>query len=314
MLENGTLSYNTPFDFFLMDEIGDITAVSLAIFQLVPARFKVGCGDKMQEIYSFNHTINGFEVLKHSSTQFPMTQSFRVSASIATRVESFLRDNIDPNAEFKGTKLTDTAIRSKAILTRTNAALIDYMITLEDDGTPFSLVRKATDIFKLPLLVTSFKNKGTITDSQYRHVQDDINYYYDTVLPAESKAGTPRSLFGYLLDTHRHDYPLVQAIKLVSKRGAPAILKAYNHAREYENGSKHKQPLILASIHSVKGLEMDEVTIGNDANSMVEEILSNRRDNPDYQFTEDELTELRLYYVACTRARVKLNNAACLDL
>jgi ATP-dependent exoDNAse (exonuclease V) beta subunit len=56
-------------------------------------------------------------------------------------------------------------------------------------------------------------------------------------------------------------------------------------------------------------LEFDEVTIGNDANAMVEEILSNRIDNPDYQFTEDELTELRLYYVACTRARVKLNNA-----
>jgi superfamily I DNA/RNA helicase len=110
----------------------------------------------------------------------------------------------------------------------------------------------------------------------------------------------------------------VKAIKLVSKRGAPAILKAYNHAREYENGSKHKQPLILASIHSVKGLEFDEVTIGNDANSMVLDILEERDEAlesvNEYQFSEEELTELRLYYVACTRARVKLNNAVCLDL
>ena len=56
-------------------------------------------------------------------------------------------------------------------------------------------------------------------------------------------------------------------------------------------------------------LEWDEVTIGNDANSMLEEILQQRVDNPEYVFTEDELTELRLYYVGCTRARVKLNNA-----
>ena len=147
----------------------------------------------------------------------------------------------------------------------------------------------------------------------YRHVQDDINHFFDYEIRAPENRGKNLSLFSYLMNLHSHDFPLVQALKLVSRHGSASIVKSYNHARSYENGTKRKQSLFLASAHSVKGLEFDEVTIGSDMNELVGEIVTKLKTNPDYILSVDETNELNLYYVACSRAKKVLNNALLLD-
>ena len=311
-LLNNLVTYE-PFDFVMLDEIGDVNEVTLEIFRLLPAKLKIGTGDQHQNIYSFNHTINAFSVLKNEATFFNMTQSFRVKDSIASSIESFCRSYLHESMSFRGVPITDPTISTRAIITRTNAALVAYMIDLEAEGTPFSLVRKATDIYKLPLLVASFKHNSTINDPMYRHVQDDINYYYDYEIRNPEHRGKPPSLYSYLMNIHSHDFPLVQALKLVARHGSPKIVKSYNHARSFENGPNRKQTLFLASAHSVKGLEFDEVTIGSDMNELVGEIVIELRQNPEKVLSTEETNELNLYYVACSRAKKVLNNAILLD-
>ena len=311
-LLNNLVTYE-PFDFVMLDEIGDVNEVTLEIFKLLPARLKIGTGDQHQNIYAFNHTINAFSVLKDTATFFNMTQSFRVKDSIASSIENFCRTYLHESMSFRGVPISDTTISTRAIITRTNAALVAYMIDLEASGTPFSLVRKAADIYKLPLLVTTFKHNSTINDPMYRHIQDDINHFFDYEIRAPENRGKNLTLFSYLIALHSHDFPLVQALKLVGRHGSANIIKSYNHARSYENGPKRKQALFLASAHSVKGLEMDEVTIGSDMNEMVGEIVTKLKLNPDYVLSTEEINELNLYYVACSRAKKVLNNALLLD-
>jgi superfamily I DNA/RNA helicase len=311
-LLNDLVTYE-PFDFIMLDEIGDVNEVTLEIFLLLPAKLKVGTGDQHQNIYSFNHTINAFTVLRDKATFFNMTQSFRVKDSIASSIENFCKAYLHESMSFRGIPISDTTITTRAIITRTNAALVAYMIDLEEQGIPFSLVRKASDIYKLPLLVCSFKHNSTINDPMYRHVQDDINHFFDYEIRAPENRGKNLSLFSYLMNLHSHDFPLVQALKLVSRHGSANIIKSYNHARSYENGPKRKQSLFLASSHSCKGLEFDEVTIGTDMNEMVGEIVTKLKTNPDYVPSIDETNELNLYYVACSRAKKILNNALLLD-
>ena len=311
-LLNQLVTYE-PFDFIMLDEIGDVNEVTLEIFRLLPARIKVGTGDQHQNIYSFNHTINAFEVLHDEATFFNMTQSFRVKDTIASRIQSFCRNYLHESMSFRGVPNTDNSISTRAIITRTNAALVATMIDLEASGTPFSLVRKATEIYKLPLLVTTFKHNSSINDPMYRHIQDDINHYFNHEVRNPIYQGKPPSLFSYLTDLHSHDFQLVQALKLVARHGSAKILKSYNYARSYENGPKHRQSLFLASAHSCKGLEFDEVTIASDLNDMVADIINDIRINPDKVLSTTEKNELNLYYVACSRAKKVLNNAILLE-
>lgn len=307
-LHNGLVTYEQPFDFIAIDEAGDLNLVTIAIFDLLPARIKIATGDKYQNIYSFNHTVNAFELFADRATFFPMTQSFRVKDSIASDIQQFCQRYIDPSMRFIGTPITDPTITTRAIITRTNAALVGYMIDLERQGVPFSLERKASEIYRLPLLVCSFKHNSTINDPMYRHVQDDINHYFDHIVRENLRLNRQSTLFSYLLEQNKEDFPLTQALKLVSRYGVATIMKSYQHARSYENGSKHRQPLFLATAHSVKGLEYDEVTIGPDLNDSVTDVISCLVD-PNYVLTTEDINTLNLYYVACSRAKKVLNNA-----
>jgi hypothetical protein len=255
--------------------------------------------------------------MKDASTIFTMTQSFRVDSNIASKIQTFCQSYFDPSMKFLGTDITDPTISTRAIITRTNAALVGYMIDLEESGTPYSLVRKAADIYKLPLLVTTLKKGCVVTDPLYRHLTEDIAYYFDYIQPEDILLRRKSTLFGYLLESHSHDFPLVQAIKLITKYGSASIIKAYNHARQYENGPIRKQALSLASAHSCKGLEWDEVTIGSDMNDMIGTITTtvdeSRNNDTPYELSNEDRSELLLYYVACSRAKKILNNATLLE-
>ena len=285
----------------LVHNCGDLNEVTLEIFRLLPARFKIAVGDRHQNIYTFNHTINAFDLLASEGTLFHMTKSFRVATSIASSIESFCRKHLDPEMSFIGTDTSDQTITTRAYLTRTNSALVGKMIELDEAGTPYSLVRKATEIFKLPLLVINFKHQGTISDPLYSHLQVDIDQWYEEVRYQPEAPG----LYGYLLSLYENDVPLVNALKLVIRYGKDKVKSAYAHSRTHENT---KCNLTLLTVHSSKGLEFDEVTISDDMNEVIDQIITNSAltGNP---YSADELAELRLYYVACSRAKLQLNNA-----
>jgi superfamily I DNA/RNA helicase len=302
-LANGTISYD-PFDIIMLDEAGDLNLVTLAIFNLLPAKRKIMVGDPHQNIYSFNHTINCFKIMEDEGTLLPMSQSFRVADHIAEKIEKFCRKYLHEDMSFQGVPIRDTTISSRAYIARTNASLIGKMMELNATGTAYGLTRKAKQIFDLPLLICSLKHRGFIPNPEYKHLQSDVDHYYDN-LPTLSH--TFKSLFSYLLALHEDDQVLVNTIKLVSRHSKAAIIECFDEARKHE---KACQSYTLGTCHSMKGLEVDEVTIAPDLNESISDLLQLITMNPDYEVTETERNELNLYYVATSRARKALINAA----
>jgi superfamily I DNA/RNA helicase len=159
-------------------------------------------------------------------------------------------------------------------------------------------------------MVASFKYQGNILDKAYKHVQEDIDIFFENVLPKDKSA----KLLVYLLSKHTHDFILQQAIKLVLTHGIKTIFSSYDFAKLHES-NKLPNSLILATAHSVKGNEYDEVTIGNDINELVKEIINNINQSENtHSISEYERSELNLAYVAASRAKKKLNNATFLCL
>lgn len=289
-------------DFLFLDESGDLTEVTLGIFKSLPAKVKVAVGDNCQNIYGFNNTVNGFQLLADEGRTFSLTKSFRVSTEIAKQVEAFCKRHIDPEFIFEGTELTDRSIKERAIISSTNAGLISAALVLNQSNTPYTLVRKVDDVFRLPRMVAYFKHKGEIKVPGYSHLQKDINDWYET----DTLKMRYKNVLGYLEELYEDDVQLVSAIRLIRARGRQEILAAYEVAKSYE---KKKTNMWLTTAHSSKGLEFDEVTIAGDLNRSVESALF------DPTVTEYDRTQtLNLYYVACSRAKKSLIGATALGL
>lgn len=245
LLANNHVTY-PEFDFVFLDEAGDVNPVTAAIFQLLPAKFRVAVGDPHQNIYGFNHTINCFETLGPVGTTFNLSQSFRVPDTIAVQVEAFCKAYLHEDMSFQGVPITDTTITTRGFIARTNASLISEMIRLNAANTPYNLIRKATEIFKLPIMVTKFKKGSFISNPQYSHLQKDIDEWYNTPTLQEHY----RSHFAYLSDLYADDIALLSAIRVVSQHGRQLIMDTYFEAKKHE-GTKHNYT--LTTIHSSKG-------------------------------------------------------------
>ena len=302
LLAHGEIEYD-PFDLIMLDEAGDLNEVTLEIFKLLPSPKKVMVGDPYQNIYTFNHTINCFEVMKDQGHLMPMSQSFRVADHIAERIERFCQLYLNPDMRFIGVPLRDTTIESRAYIARTNAYLISKMMELNEQSIPYGLTRKADQIFDLPLLVCGFKYQGFIKSPEYKHLQSDIDYYVEN--SHDLKSDHP-SLNSYLLNIHSDDISLTNAIKLVLRYSKAEILACHREAKRHE---RTNQSYMLGTAHSMKGLEADEVTLAPDMNEAIADLISHKRIKSDLQFDASAISELNLYYVAISRSRKSLINA-----
>lgn len=285
-------------DLLMLDEAGDTTGVTLEIFKLLPAKKKIMVGDPNQNIYSFMHTINGFELLKHVGVTKHLSQSFRVSDGIAKRVEKFVKGNFNKDMEFKGIEnKICPEINSCAYIARTNATLIRRMIILYKTRTPFNLTRAPTEIFNLPLILMNIsKPDAVIMDKKYKHLKDDYRHYLRI---RERMNDESFSFFKYLMNEYPEDRALKSAINLLINYTYSEIYDVYKAAKEF----KGRAVITVTSAHASKGLEFDEVYIEDDMNQCL----------PSEIETEEDLTEYKLYYVACTRAKYFLNNAIRLE-
>jgi superfamily I DNA/RNA helicase len=284
----------------MLDESGDLNPVTLEIFKLLPATRKVMVGDQHQNIYTFNHTINCFKEMEDEGVMFPMTQSFRVADYIADRIQRFCRTYIDKNMEFKGIQLRNSEIKTRAYIARTNGQLISKMIEFNETGVNYSLSRPAKSIFRVPLLLCGLKNNGIVADPEYHHIQEDVNNYYSS-----TKLMEDYSLYGYLKEVHEDDVSLQAALNTINTHGVRAVINCYDKAQI--NEKLPKTDYMICSAHSAKGLEFDEVTLAPDMERSIADTL-NAIDLglPLEDLTEEERSELNLFYVACSRARKKL--------
>jgi F-box protein, helicase, 18 len=298
LLATGKVSY-PPFDFIALDEAGDLNSVTVEIFKLLPSKIKIAVGDDNQNIYSFNHTVNAFEVLE--GKHFSLTESYRVPKSIAPKVERFIQKYLDPNAKFTGVlDAKPVDIKSRAFISRSNSALVDKIINLNMNKVPYGLVRKASEIFKLPIALAGMKYQGKVAP-EFSHLQDKFDEWYE--LSDKKDYASP---FAYIINQFPDDIQAVNAIKLISRHSRATIFDAYQEAQKHE---KLNQDLILTTAHSCKGLTFDEVYIADDMNNSIESIVELINREPDAIILPEQKESLRLYYVAVTRCTKSLINA-----
>lgn len=298
-------------DLLMLDEFGDITSITLDIFRLIDAKKKIAVGDSMQNIYSFNQTVNGFEALKDEGVTVKLTQSFRVSDVIASQIQGFVRKKLDPSFEFKGREYPiDYPVKSKGYISRSNAGLLEEMLRLKKDNAAFHTTRKIEMILELPLILANLGNGNRITNNKFKAIES-LRSAWEKAAKRKDAAfikENPTPL-RYVLKQMKGDDEISYGADIVMKHGPYEI----NALTKYVNTcAKMSTGLTLTTAHSSKGLEFDMVEIAPDFNAKLDDTevnISMAMAEGNFELAEWLEEEFRLYYVACSRALVKLTNA-----
>lgn len=285
-------------DILIADEVQDLNLITLDVFNLYPAKVKVIIGDQAQSIYHFMGCVSAFDFYKSQGTTYTLSTSFRVSTHIAEQVEHFCKTHIDPTMNFKGISYTEHKIKTHAFIFRTNLAMIRQMIKFNKQRTPYKLVtkQKIKQLFELPLALIYATPGATQFSQNLKIIQETIDQW------GKLNEHTRPTKLNYLAQELKEVPAIGQAIKFIMAVGPSEIVEAYNHAEEHIKA--HSTTYILTS-HSAKGLSFDETTLDDSMNDAIADIIH----IPVDERTPAEQSEVFNYYVACTRARYKLNKA-----
>ncbi len=308
-------------DILIIDEFGDANEVMVEIFKLYPAKKKVAIGDKWQNIYTFNHTINGLKAIKDSmqdTVSLELTKSFRCSSMIAKAVNSFCINHIDEKMRFSGTNNKEE-YTSFSYITRNNSALLKEIEKCMLERTKFSLTRNVNSIFALIFMIKFnakkeynyfLKNKkySPTYKIEFNYVMEEYNNMMKNEYTFDFASWIiKRDNDGELINEN-----LVGTAKTASGYNSSQLLKMYNYAKDSKN---HDKAYIITTAFSFKGGESDIVYIDDSLNKSVYKENANRAKNivDKKELTNDNIAEMLLYYVACTRAKHTLINANALD-
>jgi superfamily I DNA/RNA helicase len=308
LLDNGEIKA-PDVELLLLDESGDVTELTLEIFKLIKAKLKLMVGDSAQNIYSFNKTINGFHAMKDEGTTCHLSQSFRVNAPIAKKIQSFMRKYVDKKYEFKGQKYQDYEIKTEAYIARTNAGLIEQMDIMRRMGIAFNLSRTPGAIFGTVLTLLSVNSGKPIQNPSMKFLEKDIKRYNNET----SLRRKYSSVTAYIMSEHKEDQELKSAITLINRFTPNTIWEIFDFVKE--NYSKNNSyDVTLTTCHSSKGNEWDKVTILKDCNEALAVTLMDyieyKHENKVEPPEDHEIyQEINLYYVAVSRCLYELKNA-----
>jgi len=298
-LQSGKTTHK-PFDMIMLDEAGDINPVTLEIFKLLPSPLKIMVGDNRQNIYLFNGTINGFKALKNDGIEMHMTKTFRCDPSIATKIEKFCQKHMDPSMGFVGTDQNLSDIKTQGYIARNNSTLIGRMIELNQMNIPYNLTRPAKTMFELINILMYIKPYGKVHSEQYKYIQEEYNDWYED--------GDLRSIYQsfrkYLSAEFDDDVNLMSAVGILQNNTYEDIKSAYEYALAHEKEKSHS--VTLGTAHSMKGMEMDSITIAPDFKRVFDKITSKKEPS---EYNDHDIQELNLLYVAFSRSLKRLLGA-----
>lgn len=263
-------------DYILLDEAQDTNPVVLEVLRRQSAQL-VYVGDRYQQIYEWRGAINAMESIDTDSSA-QLTQSFRFGPEIAAMASRTLAQLGEP-VPLRGNPAIDSRVghcTPDAILARTNATVITALIEALNDGRAPHLVGGNGELMTL-----------------LRGVQD-------------LRAGTPSDVpefFGFENWEQVVEYAgtaegehLATFVNLVQTRGERQLMWALGRTVDEDRAD-----LVLSTAHKAKGREWNRVRLMDD-------FLKSRparAETPESRKKQEqeEAAELRLYYVATTRAR-----------
>jgi UvrD-like helicase C-terminal domain/UvrD/REP helicase N-terminal domain len=268
-------------DFILLDEAQDTNPVVLEVLRRQQAQL-VYVGDRWQQIYEWRGAVNAMESMQ-TDHAVSLTQSFRFGAAIASEASNILQRLGETEALVGNPALSSRVgpCTPDTILARTNANVMKALID-------------ALQANRIPHLVGG---TGELME-MLRGVAD---------LKDNLPCNTVPDLFGFenwqqVLDfskTQEGEH-LVTFVNLVETLGERRLMWALNRSVDED-----KADLVLSTAHKAKGREWDNVQLTDD-------FLKSRpakSDRPEDTLKRDQeyAAELRLLYVAITRARLVID-------
>lgn len=257
-------------DFILFDEAQDANPVMVAVVAAQDHSQLVWVGDSQQQIYSFTGAVNALASVPYDQRAF-LTQSFRFGPAIA-EVANGILGRLEAELRIVGTDSIPSVVGSvaqpDAVLTRTNAAAVRTVLEAQGAGQRPALVGGGEEVLKFA--------KGAQQLIELGHSEHPDLACFDSwqevreYVQEDEQGGELRLM-----------------VKLVDDFTVPTIISTLDRMPREADAD-----VIVSTAHKAKGREWDSVQLAGDF-------------PPDSEKVADE--ELRLLYVAATRARRELD-------
>jgi superfamily I DNA/RNA helicase len=264
-------------DYVLFDESQDANPVIAAI---VAAQAEHGVqlvyvGDSCQEIYAWTGAVNALAKVKVTNRSY-LTQSFRFGQAIADKANEVLA-LLNAEIRLTGNPAIDSRLEyldlPKAILVRTNATGLTYLLKFQEMGRSAHFVGGAGELLSFARAAQELKDTGhtshpdLVCFDSWAAVQDYV---------AHDESGEDLRLLVRLMDAF----------------GSAAIITSLEHMPN-ENVAE----VVISTAHKAKGREWESVQLANDFP----------------QKADSQPADLRLLYVAETRAKEVLDSHALME-
>ncbi len=262
-------------EFILLDEAQD-TAPVLEKLVAAQTQQKVIVGDRCQAIYGWRGAVDAMSNFK-CDTHLMLTQSFRFGQAVADVANGFL-DRLDTPLRLVGTltidsKIVDTMPQPDAILCRTNAAAIEYAMQFQAQGKRVAIVGGTKEIQYFTEQAAKLIEGGKASHA------DLVAFHSWAEVVAYSKTDEGADLR--------------VRVTLIEKYGVSDILRVC--AASVDEG---KADIEVSTGHKAKGAEWNRVKISRDFAPKANVEMGD--------------AEIRLLYVAVTRAKLELDMTALL--
>ncbi|AOA59362.1 DNA helicase [Acinetobacter larvae] len=274
---------NIPADYVLFDEAQDADPLMLGILLKQRQTQVIYVGDAHQQIYAWRGAINAMQKLPLPESR--LTTSFRFGDEIAEVANALLGglDEAVPligNAERKSRVVNKPHTKMRdAILCRTNARAMELLLSGLVQGDKVSLQADHLKLNRFVDAASLLKQGKRVTDVPelaWFNSWHDVHEYCETNDGSDIK-------------------PLV---KLVDEHGTAPLKKALAKISPLDQAD-----YVISTAHKAKGLEWDRVHLEDDYQFKINGL--------DHKIQDEEL---RLLYVACTRAKSSLNIHHIYDL
>lgn len=263
-----------PADFVLLDEAQDVAPVMYAIFAAQEGSQLIAVGDDAQEIYAFTGAVNAMDRME-AEHRTVLSQSFRFGpaiADVANRVLDLLgTDRLVGTAEIPST--VGPLAEPDAILTRTNAVAVENVLVAQRAGRRPHLLGGGYEVVSFARAARDLQNgrRTEHRDLACFESWGEVSEYVDQ-------------------DAQGEDLRLM--VKLVDEFGVETILAALDNMVP-----ESAADVVVSTAHKSKGREWRSVQLAGDFN----------REERDGGIRRPAPEELRLLYVAVTRAQIDLD-------
>ncbi len=274
-------SFRLPGDVVLADEAQDLDPVVLHIIRRMQAEHDaqiIPVGDSNQQIYEWRGAIDALEQFEVKYRQ-PLTKSFRFGPAIAEEANRIL-SLLPTDLRVQGHEPVESELAflsdPDTVLCRTNAEAVARLLTAQVNGVAAGLVGGTQQVEWLA--------KAALDLSEGRPTDHPELRAFDTWAQVQS-----------YVEEEKDARDLQVLVRLVDRHGPETLLEAVERAVPEQSAQ-----LLISTAHKAKGREWRRVKLAADF------------DTPISEETEDGLLhgELRLAYVACTRAQEYLDSSS----